>query len=160
MDLELYKVVLEQRQIKWDGRFLALAGLVAGWSKDPSLKCGAVVVRPDLSVASVGYNGFPRGMEDGPELYADRDKKLSRVVHAEMNAILAAKEPLLGYTLYVSPIASCDRCAVHVIQAGIKTVVFRGLSTSDLTAAERWRPMLENAVSYYREAGVEVRVHS
>jgi deoxycytidylate deaminase len=37
-----------------------------GWSKDPSTKVGAVIVRPDLTVASIGYNGFPRGMSDDP----------------------------------------------------------------------------------------------
>ena len=49
---------------KWDRRFLALAEHVADWSKDPSTKTGAVIVRPDRTIASMGYNGFPRGMAD------------------------------------------------------------------------------------------------
>jgi len=32
---------------KWDARFLDLAIYVADWSKDPSTKVGAVLVRPD-----------------------------------------------------------------------------------------------------------------
>lgn len=46
---------------KWDERFIELARLVATWSKDPSTKVGAVIVRPYRTVASVGFNGFARG---------------------------------------------------------------------------------------------------
>lgn len=67
--------------LKWDRRFLRLAQEVASWSKDPSTKTGAVIVRPDKTIAAIGYNGFPRGCDDAPELYAHRETKLSRVVH-------------------------------------------------------------------------------
>lgn len=108
---------------KWDRRFLDLAKLVASWSKDPSTQTGAVIVRPDRTVVSLGYNGFPRGTSDDPALYADRPTKLDRVVHCEVNAILTAKEPLAGYTLYTYPFLSCIRCATVVIQVGLKRVV-------------------------------------
>lgn len=140
--------------IKWDTRFLTMAELVASWSKDPSTKCGAVIVRPDRTVASVGFNGFPRGMDDDGELYAQRAVKYSRVVHAEMNAILSAKEPVRGYTLYTYPhglAPTCERCAVHVIQAGITRVVHWW---ADTEMSRRWSP--ETSLSFYREAGVEV----
>ena len=139
--------------MKWEKRFLEMAQLVATWSKDPSTKVGAVIVRPDFTVASVGYNGFPRGMNDHPDLYADRDVKLSRIVHAEMNAILHSKEPLKGYTLFTYPVLTCDRCAVHVIQSGIVRVVApvapEGLS-------ERWGEMFKKAKEYYLEGNVIV----
>src|SRR4051812_43949974 len=99
---------------KWDRRFLQMARLVASWSKDPSTKCGAVIVRPDKTVASVGFNGFPKGTNDDDELYADRETKYSRVVHAEQNALIFAREPLDGYTMYTWPQGfgpTCDRCA-------------------------------------------------
>ena len=38
---------------KWHNRFMELAEHVAQWSRDPSTKVGAVIVRPDKSVASV-----------------------------------------------------------------------------------------------------------
>jgi len=47
----------------WHDRFFAMADLVGSWSKDPSTKVGAVIIRPDRTIASVGYNGFPRGVE-------------------------------------------------------------------------------------------------
>lgn len=145
-----------ERERKWDDRFLSLAELVASWSKDPSTKCGSVIVRPDRTIASVGYNGFPRGCDDSDEFYADRDLKLSRVVHAELNAILNAREPLHGYTMYNHPAGwgpSCDRCSAHIIQAGIARVVHRR-DTSDF--ASRWKEPAERGLRMYEEAGVEV----
>jgi len=67
---------------KWDRRFLEMAGLVASWSKDPSTQVGAVIVRPNKTIVSVGYNGFPRAVRDDQSLYQDRPTKLMRTVHA------------------------------------------------------------------------------
>lgn len=108
---------------KWDARFANLAKLVSLWSKDPSTKVGAVVVRPDKTVCSVGFNGFPRGVEDNPEWYADREIKYKVIKHAEENAMMFATERLTGYTLYVYPLAPCASCAGDIIQRGIKRVV-------------------------------------
>ena len=41
---------------KWNVRFLDLARFIAAWSKDPSTKVGAVLVRPDRTIAAVGFN--------------------------------------------------------------------------------------------------------
>jgi dCMP deaminase len=140
------------RQERWDCRFLELAAHIAQWSKDPSTKVGAVIVRPDLTIASVGFNGFPKGANDSPELYAERNAKYSRIVHAEMNAIMFAREPLNGYTLYTSPFCSCDRCAVHVIQAGIKRCVAPMLPPE---LEERWGESTRMTAAVFAEAGVE-----
>jgi len=139
--------------MKWEKRFFEMAQLVSTWSKDPSTKVGAVIVRPDNTVASVGYNGFPKGMNDHPDLYADRDVKLSRIVHAEMNAILHAKEPLQGYTLYTWPVLTCDRCAVHVIQSGIVRVCAPKASPE---LSERWHEQFKKAKEYYLDSKVIV----
>ena len=66
---------------KWNSRFLTLAALVASWSKDPSTKTGAVIVRGDKTVASVGYNGFVQGADDDPAIYADRQRKYDLIIH-------------------------------------------------------------------------------
>lgn len=107
---------------EWDLRFLSMAQLVARWSKDPSTQVGAVIVRPDKTIASIGYNGFPRGVEDTHERYADKVVKHEMVVHAEANAIHNSREPVVGYTIY-STFFPCPHCAAHIIQAGIKRVV-------------------------------------
>jgi len=140
------------RQLKWDKRFLQLAELVASWSKDPSTKCGGVIVRPDKTVASMGYNGFPRGIKDREEFLNNREEKLKRVVHSEMNAILNARERLDGYTLYNWPGQSCSRCAVHVIQAGIIRVVS---AKPEGGFAERWAEEMKLTEQLFNEAYIE-----
>ena len=137
----------------WDKRFLDLAAHVASFSKDPSTQTGGIIVRPDRTVVSVGFNGFPRGIYDDPKLLNNREEKYKRVVHSEMNAILSARENLQGYTLYNWPGQSCERCAVHVIQAGIKHVVSPGIAPEGFTErfAESWK--LTEAL--FDEAGVK-----
>lgn len=143
---------------KWDARFIALSELVGSWSKDPSTKCGAVIVRPDNTVASVGYNGFPIGCSDATELYENRAEKYQRVIHAETNAVLHARERLDGYTLYTTPgnpwCAPCDRCATVIIQSGIKVVKFIYVEPNEYT--ERWREMTERSLDMFQQAGVEI----
>lgn len=103
----------------WDKRFLGLAQHYSTFSKDPSTQTGAVIVRPDNTPASFGFNGFARGMKDDPAMYANREEKYERIIHCEMNAEMFAKEPLHGYTLYTYPFLSCARCFVHLAQKGI-----------------------------------------
>jgi dCMP deaminase len=136
----------------WDTRYLSLCNAIAQFSKDPSSKVGAVIARPDNTVASIGYNGFPRGIEDTEARLKERDQKYKFVIHAEMNAILNAREPIHGYTLYCN-MCPCDRCAMHVIQAGIKRVV---IPPPTPEYAVRWGPALDVAIQAFEEAGVEL----
>lgn len=138
---------------RWIDYGLSEAKTVARQSKDPSTQAGAAILRPDKTVASKGYNGFPRFMEDLPELYFDREEKLRRIVHAEMNALLLAREPLVGYFLFTWPFLTCDRCAPHVIQAGITTVV---APDADEELRSRWGAAFENSMTFYKECGVKV----
>lgn len=134
---------------KWDSRYLELARHVSGWSRDPSTKVGAVLVRPDKSVAGLGFNGIPRGVIDSPDRLEDRETKLAMTIHAESNAILSAHERLDGCTIYVWPMPPCSHCAGQVIQAGITRVVAP-------EPGERWAQSCKLGRTMMREAGVEV----
>lgn len=72
---------------KWDSRFLDLAKLVSSWSKDTSTKVGAVISRPDNTIVSLGYNGFPKGMPDDKNLYDLREEKYERIIHRRNECI-------------------------------------------------------------------------
>lgn len=136
--------------------FLGDAEHVAKHSKDPSTQVGAVVVRPDRTVASSGFNGFPRGVKDLPERYENRDVKYKLVVHAEQNAIVTAREPLHGYTMY-STLSPCHECAKLIIQAGIKRVVAPRPSDEEAQRrGERWQDSHSWAAMLFAEAGVEL----
>lgn len=140
-------------QEKWDRRFLDMAWLVASWSKDPSTQTGAVIVRPNRTVSSVGYNGFPAKLSDDDERYNDRELKYKLIVHCEMNAVLNSPEDVTGYTLYTVPFLSCDRCAVHMVTAGITRVVAPKCPPDK---QERWGEVLEHTKKIFAEAGIEV----
>ena len=133
----------------WNARFLGLAEHISTWSKDPSTKCGAVIVRPDKTIASMGFNGFPRGVEDLPSVLNNRDEKYQRIIHADMNAILFLREPAYGYHMFIHPMMPCARCASHIIQAGITTV------TAPYTDNPRWTESIQLAKDMFTEAGVE-----
>lgn len=140
--------------LKWDRRFLDLARTVAGWSRDPSTQVGAVIVRPDRTIASLGYNGLPRGVADEPARLENRAAKLLMTVHAELNAVLAAREPLHGCTVYVWPFQPCAHCAAALIQAGVIRVVAPP-TPPDLAA--RWADSIKAACAMFAEAGVDIR---
>ena len=61
---------------KWDRRFGEIVAIVTSWSKDPTTKCGSIIVRPDRSIVSYGYNNFPHGVEDTTERLNDRPGQL------------------------------------------------------------------------------------
>lgn len=141
-------------QLSWDYRFLELAKHIAQWSKDPSTKVGAVIVRPDRTIASVGYNGFPRGVWDQAERYNDRQQKYPMVVHAEMNAILSSKEPLSGYTIYVNPVSPCATCSGAIIQSGIKRVV----ALAAIGSLPNWTEHTKITRLMYQEAEIRFEI--
>lgn len=134
-------------------------------SKDPNTRVGAVIVGPQREVRSTGFNGFPRLICDSPERLADRETKLKLIVHAEMNAVLAAARigvPLAGCTLYLAATDDtgavwggppCTRCTVEMIQAGITQVVSR----PPKAVPSRWHADLALAGSLLAEAGVGYR---
>lgn len=122
-------------------------------SKDPRTTVGALILRPDGTIVSTGYNGFPRKVDDDIELYNDRNKKLYRTIHAELNAILFAKESLEGCTIYVSPRLPCAQCSAAIIQSGIKKVIVRYTSKSD-----NWTDSINEGLQMFKEAGVETEI--
>lgn len=138
---------------KWDFRFLELATLVASWSKDPSTKVGAVIVRPDRTVASVGFNGFARGVADLPIRLEDRTLKYPLTIHAEENAILSAHERVAGHWLY-SSMLPCGPCASRIAQAGIARVVC-GVTEDFLN---RWSDSVKVTRLVFSEAGIPMDV--
>lgn len=136
---------------KWRDRFLKLAEHVAQWSRDPSTKVGAVIVRPNKSIASLGFNGFPQGIDDANERYEDRSIKYDLIVHGEINAISFAQESLVGYTLYTWPFLPCCRCAGIIIQNGINAVIAPVLPDE---LKERWEGALATTKQMFDEANV------
>jgi dCMP deaminase len=143
---------------KWDKRFVSLAREISTWSKDPSTKIGAVIVDDDRRILATGYNGFPKGIEDSPERYADKPTKYDHVIHAEMNAIYNATyngTPLRNSTIYVWGLPVCNDCARGIIQVGIKRVVMAVKDEPETWLPEKWVAAYSKSLNLFVEAGVE-----
>jgi dCMP deaminase len=137
-----------QDQDKWDKRFLGLAKHIASWSKDPSTQTGSVIVDAKGRIVSVGYNGLAQGVDDKPERLNNREIKYKMFLHCERNAILFAKQPLDGCTLYTWPFMTCAPCAAMTVQAGIIRHV------APYSENPRWVEDFELAKQQFEEAGV------
>ncbi|GGK50344.1 dCMP deaminase family protein [Aliivibrio fischeri] len=141
---------------KWDIRFCKLAKHASEWSKDPNAQVGAALFSKKGGDISIGYNGFPMGVEDSADRLNDSDVKLELVVHAEVNAIIAAGSRSFGSTLYVWGKPICARCAGPIIQAGVKRVVALKPGESD----SKWDISGKTAYDMFVEAGIEVDFYS
>lgn len=146
---------------KWDHRFLELAKHVSAWSKDPSTQVGAVLVDENNLVTGLGFNGFPRGVEDSDDRLNDRPTKYAMVVHAEVNAILMAGSRAKGCRLYVYPSFSipciCNECCKVAIQMGVREVIGYTPTAEDAERALRWQESINIAKVMLTEAGVGFR---
>lgn len=138
---------------KWDSRFFDLAKHVANWSKDPNTQVGAVIVNDLHQVLSIGYNGFPRGVQDTPSRYEERGCKHSFVVHAERNALDNAFTEVRGASMYVT-LFPCNECAKGIVQKGIK----RLFTPEPDPSREYVKDMVKHiaAQTMFLESGVDV----
>ena len=146
--------MISENKKKWDARFMKVAQYTATWSKDPSTKVGALLVSARRPLAS-GFNGFPKGHPDDPELYADREYKYQHIVHAEINALdqaihFCSARVIRGSTMYLNfpPCPDCVRAmAVH----GIARVVYLPLELTE-GYQERGREWVEQWQSAWQES--------
>ncbi len=141
---------------KWDRRFLSMAELVAGWSKDPSTGIGAVITDARNRVISVGFNGLPRGIDDSELLLNNRELKYKTIIHAEENALLFANGPIRGSTVYVWPMPPCSSCCSKLIQSEVARIVSVKPSAE---LEERWGVSYKIAMQMFAEAGTLVDLY-
>lgn len=132
-----------------------MAKLVASWSKDRSRSCGAVIVDYRNVVVSIGWNGFPRGVNDDVDSRHERPTKYQWTEHAERNAIFNAAangHSTKGCTMYLSWYPCAD-CARAIIQSGILRIVSIEPDWND----HIWSADFAVVKEMLAEAGVEVR---
>ena len=146
--------------ISWDEYFMGVADLSGKRSKDPNTQVGACIVSEDNKIWSMGSNGFPKGCSDDEcpwsrEARGDNQDPYSTkylyVTHSELNAILNYRGGSLeGSKLYVS-LFPCNECAKAIIQAGIKTVIYKEDKYPDSPSVRASKRMLNAAgVRYYQ----------
>jgi dCMP deaminase len=129
--------------INWDDYFMAISLLSAQRSKDPSTQVGACIVDVDKKIVSIGYNGFPIGIDDDKFPWGKEgefhETKYPYVCHAEFNAIMNASTDLTDTSIYVT-LFPCNECAKAIIQKKISQVYYiedRGFISSYEIASKR-----------------------
>jgi dCMP deaminase len=118
----------------WDRYFLDLCEAVSKRSTCDRGKTGCVIVK-DRRIMTTGYVGSPTGLPHCDEVGHDMRKVFDdsgnvsqhcvRTLHAEQNAIIQAAKfgiSLDGATLFCK-MTPCRRCAMMIINSGIKRVV-------------------------------------
>lgn len=141
----------------WDTFFLRMTRLVAEKSKDRSTKVGCVIVGPGYTLRSLGYNGFPRDVDDGNDKYHERPLKYLMTEHAERNALynaLRSNIPVFGCRLYVNYHGCCADCTRGIIQSGISEII---TTTVDFPGVGAWQDSLDAARDMLKQARIQVR---
>jgi dCMP deaminase len=131
-------------------------------SQDPSTQNGAVLAWSDKIIGR-GYNRFACGVVQTPERLADRSQKYPRTAHAEENAIWDAVRNGHGdlldeATLYVAWYA-CEKCAVAILESGVRRVVGHRQHPGVLTLHSKWASLVEVGLDMLREGGVDCRYY-
>jgi len=140
---------------KWDKRFLDLAKTVSNWSKDQSTKVGAVIVDNRNIILGLGYNGFPRNINDNIQERNQRPNKYKFTIHAEENAILNSNQSnLINSTLYCT-FFPCPNCMCKIINVGISRVV----TIENTLYNKRWEEDFKISKEMAIEAGIELTLY-
>lgn len=105
----------------WTDYFLGLAKVVSQRSHDIHTKHGCVITDNNNRILGMGYNGFPRGLDDN-QLPTSRPEKYPWMIHAERNALSNCVVRPDNGIAYVTG-QSCNDCIMALWQEGIKKVI-------------------------------------
>jgi dCMP deaminase len=124
-------MIVKNKRISWEEYALKIASVASERSEDPRTKVGCCLLRHDHTIASLGYNGAPSGVEIDWE---NREEKHKRVIHAEINALRMIKSG----ECYIAAITHtpCNDCLKSLAAYGIKKVVYKVTYAS----AENYNP--------------------
>jgi dCMP deaminase len=99
---------------------MRLATTAAERSEDPYHKVGCCLLRADHTIAALGFNGAPSGVDID---WSDRDARRVWVIHAEANALRYVTPGEV--TLMASTMMPCTQCVLLAASYGIKVITYR-----------------------------------
>jgi dCMP deaminase len=106
---------------EWKNYFLGLAKVVSQRSHDSQTQHGCVITDRHNRILGLGYNGFPRGLDD-KLLPNTRPEKYPWMVHAERNALSNCVVRPDNSIAYVTG-QCCNDCIMALWQEGVTRVV-------------------------------------
>jgi dCMP deaminase len=104
----------------WIDYFLGLAKVISQRSHDIHTQHGCVITDQNNRILGVGYNGFPRGLDD-EKLPKNRPDKYPWMVHSERNALSNCVVRPDNGIAYVTG-QCCNDCIMALWQEGVQTV--------------------------------------
>lgn len=104
----------------WDQYAMAFAETASIRSEDLNYKVGSALMRPDHTIAGVGYNGAPSGVDLD---WGDREGRRAWVQHAESNALRYVR-PGEVETL-ASLLMPCGQCMLLIASYDIRRVIYK-----------------------------------
>lgn len=104
---------------EWDDYFLSMLDLVKQRSSDSQTQHAAILTENNR-VISMGYNGFPVGINNLPDA---RPEKYKWMTHGEINAIVNCKmKPEGPITCYITG-TPCNVCSKAMWNFGVRRIV-------------------------------------
>ena len=128
----------------WTNYFLGLAKVVSQRSHDIHTQHGCIITDSNNRILGVGYNGFPRGLDDS-NLPTSRPEKYPWMVHSERNALSNCVVRPDNGIAYVTG-QCCNYCIIALWQEGIKKVYMiddHGTHLFDQDAKKRFDTFIE-----------------
>jgi len=143
----------------WDDTYMSMACSIAQRSPDPATQVGCTICDQNHKLIGCGYNGVPKGIcptsvpwDKGDWKGEHPEKtKYEWVAHAERNALDNTTSSTEGAICYVT-LQPCNHCAIGLIQAGIKEVIYL-----DDKYKDRWFTKL--ALEMFNRVDIVVRKH-
>ena len=102
--------------------FMEMACTISRLGTCKRLQVGAILLRKDGSVASMGYNGAPNGMDHCTDETCNAENRCIHTLHAEENALrFSAGEVYKAYLTH----EPCLNCTRDMALRGIKYIYFK-----------------------------------
>ena len=109
------------RRPNWTDYFLGLAKVVSQRSHDIQTQHGCVITDEHNRIIGIGYNGFPRNLDDSA-LPNTRPDKYPWMIHAERNALSNCTIRPENGIAYVTG-QCCNDCVMALWQEGVRKVI-------------------------------------
>lgn len=128
----------------WTDYFLGLAKVISQRSHDIHTKHGCVITDSNHRILGVGYNGFPKGLNDD-ELPTSRPEKYFWMTHSERNALANCIIRPENGIAYVTG-QCCNDCIMALWQEGVSSVIMtkdHGTHLFDENAQKRFDTFIQ-----------------
>lgn len=106
-------------RLSWEEYAVELALSARSRSEDPYHRVGCALMRHDRTVAALGYNGAPPGVDID---WTDRDLRRRFVIHAEANALRYVHPGEVA--LLAATMMPCSNCVLLAASYRISRIVY------------------------------------